>query len=93
VKRTEFEMTKVLQWLTRGKFILGGTASAVELENVMSFERIDGAALPMGGFRASGSMDLIDARVRDFSETLPAYAHSADAVLWARTHREARVRG
>ena len=84
-------MTKVFQWLIRGKFSLGSSAGAAELDNVVSFERIDGAALPLGGFRASGSMDLIDTPMRDFSETLPAYVHSADTMLWACTQREARL--
>ncbi|HTP71689.1 MAG TPA: hypothetical protein VML58_05660 [Burkholderiaceae bacterium] len=66
--------TKPIQWLAR---VLGLDAGSDTVEDVVSFEYVDGSRLAADEFHQSDSMRLDEANVRDFAETLPTFSHRA----------------
>jgi hypothetical protein len=63
-------------WLARLMHRLPGTHDPQG-----SFERVDSAALEVGGFRASDSMGLDGAPAMVFTDNMPAYSYAIDRPL------------
>ncbi len=67
-------MARPVQWLVRVLGLDGGNNDDDD-DAVASYEYVDGSRLSAGEFHQSDSMRLDEANVRDFAETLPAFAH------------------
>lgn len=65
-------MSSFLRWISRLPF--AGSASADDARAV--FDHVDAEGLPVGAFRASGSMLFDEAPRLDFSDTLPSWSRS-----------------
>lgn len=65
-------MSNLLRWFSRIPFT--GSATAGDASAV--FDHVDAEGLPVGAFRASGSMQFDEAPRLDFSDTLPSWSRS-----------------
>ena len=65
-------MSSLLRWFSRIPF--AGPASAGDARAV--FDHVDAEGLPVGEFRASGSMHFDTAPRLDFADTLPSWSRS-----------------
>ena len=67
-------MGKRASWFAR---VLGLDDTDPADDGYASFEHVDASLMAADEFHLSDSMRLDEARVADFSETLPAYSHLA----------------
>jgi hypothetical protein len=84
----ERAMAKRAGWFAR---VFGFDGTSHGDDGFATFERVDGSRLGAHEFHQSDSMRLDDARLPDFTETLPAYSHRATP-LTARATRMASQR-